>query len=211
MFCFQGKGELYTYWLMSEDKSVRQKRLYQVITPDILAMEKPYIEEPSLCRSNSRNQSYKAHKKDPNDNSSFLQLIRNSESSSSLRLKNKPSAAAGVNLTTRRYSNEVLATNAINVPALPRVRAPIGKANSVDCAERLPAIVVDKVLDDFEMHVRETDSLLPSTVEKVENGANDPAADGCQNDTERKVNNHQAVQFAISSVLNEIDTDETLI
>ena len=186
-YCFvlQGKGDQYTYWLLSEDKSIRQKRLYQVITPAILAQEKSFMAEAShLSRGSPRNQSQKLRSKKEappptNENSSFLELIRNSESSSSLRCKSNPYKGGGGsagNLSTRRFSNEThipsvagAATVSAGINGCPpnrphssvgSGRIPIHKANSVDCGDHLPSIIVDKALDDLDLQPKETDKLL---------------------------------------------------
>ena len=167
----QGKGEMNTFWLIGEDKGVRQKRLYQVITPAILAQEKSFMEEQTtLARASPRNQSHKSRKRTTGsnsikestgpdaENSTFLELIRNSESSSSLRLKNNPYKGSTGNLSGRRFSNEV--QSAKNGLSVLKSRN-LSKANSVDyCSEPVPSIVVDKALEDAG-DARETDSLLP--------------------------------------------------
>ena len=170
------------YKTTGEDKSVRQKRLYLFITPALRAQEKMMMEDTpaaNLTRSSPRNQSYKARRKPPtstdptatanDNNSSFLDLIRNSESSSSLRCKTNPYKGSAGNLSGRRFSNDV-------VPAkngLPVLKTRnLSKANSVDCSDHVPSIIVDKALEDVELQVRETDSLLPQTAIFNENGAN---------------------------------------
>jgi hypothetical protein len=173
---FQGKGEMHTFWLIGEDKSVRQKRLYQVITPAILAQEKSFMEEQTtIARNSPRNQSYKSRRRattkehsgshDP-ESSTFLDLIRNSESSSSLRLKGNPYKGSANNLSGRRFSNEVAPQARNGLAGASLKSRNLSKANSVDyCSEPVPAIVVDKAAldrEDAELHARETDSLLPS-------------------------------------------------
>lgn len=45
---FQGKGEVRTYWLTGEDKSIRKKRMLPLMTPQA---------SPSLSGNNNRNQT----------------------------------------------------------------------------------------------------------------------------------------------------------
>ena len=128
----------------------------------------------NLSRSSPRNQSQKVRSKKElppaNDNSSFLELIRNSDSSSSLRAKSNPYKGSAGNLSGRRYSNETHIPVNVNggPPNRPYGRAPVHKANSVDCGDHLPSIVVDKALDDLDFPPKETDKLLPDKLQCVE-------------------------------------------
>ena len=134
-------------------------------------------EANNMTRGSPRNQSMKVrNKKEPTpvkENASFLELIRNSESSSSLRCRSNPYKASGSsgNLSARRFSNEThIPVNVNNgcPPNRPYGRVPIHKANSVDCGDHLPSIVVDKALDDLEFQPKETDKLLPEKFQRVE-------------------------------------------
>ena len=48
LITFQGKGEVRTYWLTGEDKSIRKKRMLPLMTPHA---------SPSLSGNNNRNQT----------------------------------------------------------------------------------------------------------------------------------------------------------
>ena len=81
----QGKGELYTFWLVSEDKSVRMRRLNRMPPP--LYSDAMLQSGGSMRKQPQQPQQPQQQQQQQQPSRTFLELIRDSDSSSSLRNK----------------------------------------------------------------------------------------------------------------------------
>ncbi|KAK2159121.1 hypothetical protein LSH36_158g05000 [Paralvinella palmiformis] len=110
----KGKGDVFTYWLIGENKVIRMRRMHQL--PSVNSLDIPGPKSPNLETGVGlqAKDSLKMHRpsREADPNSSFFDLMKDSDASSSFRSRIKRTASLGLRRCTTNRSHDPHAAGA---------------------------------------------------------------------------------------------------